>query len=113
MWWIKKTDSRYALRDKHQRFYQSRQWQRLRLYILAEQPLCVECMKQNVNEPATVVDHIDSLTDRWDLRLESTNMAGLCSRHHNIKSAREQQRYRTGKTYTSTDDRMNELNDFQ
>src|ERR1044071_7734381 len=97
MWWIKKSDNRYALRDKHQRFYQTRQWQRLHLYILAELPLCIECLKQHKHVAATVVDHVQSLTDRWDLRLDPENLQGLCEVHHNRKSSHELQRYKKGK----------------
>jgi 5-methylcytosine-specific restriction endonuclease McrA len=73
----------------------------------------MECRKKNINEPATVADHIVSLTDDWTLRLDLNNIQGLCDRCHNIKSARELQRYKTGNVYTSTKDKMNELNDFK
>lgn len=40
-----------------ERGYDTR-WQKARRTYLMHHPLCVECMKDNVIEPATVVDHI-------------------------------------------------------
>jgi hypothetical protein len=58
-WWINKQrnktvldntkQGKYANRQKHSEFYQSRKWQRTRLYILADNPLCAECLRQGLN----------------------------------------------------------------
>lgn len=89
MWWIKRKKKEvdpFSLRDKHQRYYQTSTHQRWRLAILNRDPICVECEKQGIIEPATVADHMESLTNRWDLRSSIENGQGLCVRHHNSKS---------------------------
>jgi 5-methylcytosine-specific restriction endonuclease McrA len=116
-YWLKKKeknhdDSIFTLRDKHQRFYQSKQWQQMRLYILSVQPLCQECLKEDRLEPSTVVDHITSLTIEWSKRLDVDNLQGLCDRCHNIKSAKERVEYKRIERQNTVDDRMNELNSF-
>jgi 5-methylcytosine-specific restriction protein A len=56
-----------------------RNWQRLRLLILHEEPLCREC-----GAAATDVDHIDG--DVTNLRRE--NLQALCHAHHSRLTAR-------------------------
>ena len=64
-------------------------WQKYRGFYLASHPLCVQCEKENRTEPATVVDHITphkgNMVSFWDC----TNHQGLCKRHHDQKTAKE------------------------
>lgn len=108
----KEKDSIFSDRDKHQRFYQSKAWQRLRLYQLSVEPLCEHCSLSGCTEPATVADHIVSLTLNYDRRLDPDNLQSLCDRCHNIKSRQEQIQYRRAEQQVRIDDRMNELNDL-
>jgi hypothetical protein len=63
------------------------EWRKLRLAYLAQHPLCVMC---DGPTPATVVDHIISIAERPDLRLDWSNLRPLCKRHHDQHTAREQ-----------------------
>lgn len=66
-----------------------RRWQRSRLIFLAENPLCVECLKAGRVTPATDVDHIEphkgDMTKFW----KHSNWQALCRRCHSAKTARE------------------------
>ena len=72
----------------HQRGYSSR-WREARRLFLQENPLCVECLKQGVATPATVVDHIIPHRGDWELFWDRNNWQSLCKRHHDAKTARE------------------------
>lgn len=71
-----------------QRGYDAR-WRRARKRFLAENPLCVECLKEGRLTPATRVDHI--VPHKGDLKLfwDETNWQPLCESCHNKKTARE------------------------
>ena len=58
-------------------------WRRLRASQLCKEPLCRECKCEGVIKPATVVDHIDG--NSWNN--DSSNLASLCAKHHNRKTA--------------------------
>lgn len=58
-------------------------WRRIRAAYLRVHPICAV---EGCGQPATNVDHIiprPDGSDRWD------NLQGLCSRHHSIKTARD------------------------
>jgi 5-methylcytosine-specific restriction protein A len=65
-------------------------WVRLRAKILANEPLCRTCRANGKVVVATVVDHIQDIVDRPDLRLEESNLQPLCRRCHNRKTALKQ-----------------------
>jgi 5-methylcytosine-specific restriction protein A len=71
-----------------ERGYGSR-WQKARKTYLAHHPFCVECQKAGKVEPATVVDH--RIPHKGDpvLFWDENNWQGLCKRHHDIKTAKE------------------------
>jgi 5-methylcytosine-specific restriction protein A len=58
------------------------QWRRLRLAVLAEEPLCRLCAERGEAAEATDVDHIIPLAVRPDLRLVRSNVRPLCSPCH-------------------------------
>jgi 5-methylcytosine-specific restriction enzyme A len=74
----------------HEReLYGSTRWKKARALHLAENPLCVECEKENRYVPATVCDHVIRLRVDPSRALDSSNFSGLCETHHAIKRQRE------------------------
>jgi len=69
-------------------FYNSRQWRKLRLMILQRDPICKECERKGMIESSNVVDHITPI-NKGGARLNPDNLQGLCTPHHNSKSARD------------------------
>jgi 5-methylcytosine-specific restriction enzyme A len=65
-------------------------WRRARDAQLAREPLCRMCREVGMLAQATVVDHIQSVQERPDLRLEPSNLRSLCSAHHNWRTAGDQ-----------------------
>lgn len=72
-----------------------RDWQKLRLVILQRDPLCVFCFAQNKLTETTQVDHIRPITERPDLRLDPSNLRGLCDTCHSQRTAA----YKRGDVY--------------
>lgn len=73
-------------------------WQNLRLEFIAEHPFC-ECDEhQGKDERAItqVVDHIQPIETRPDLRLEWSNLRGMTKVCHDRHTARTQGFARTG-----------------
>ena len=67
-----------------------RHWIRLRAMFIRAHPLCVECEKKGVLEPAREVDHIKAFHGPDDpLRLDWENLQSLCKPCHSRKTARE------------------------
>src|SRR5688500_4877441 len=64
-------------------------WKRLRLVVLAEQPLCTACFHEGKCTIATELDHIIPVAKRPDLRLEPSNLSPLCASCHSRKTASE------------------------
>lgn len=72
-------------RDKR---YDSTQWKRARKGFLRKNIFCVMCEQMDIETLATVVDHINPVSqggEFWD----RSNWQGLCANHHNSKSAKE------------------------
>jgi 5-methylcytosine-specific restriction protein A len=67
-------EERYKQRERFQRFYQSKEWKRLRLYVLAEQPLCVNCLASGFTVAGFHVDHIVPLQEDYNRRLILTTL---------------------------------------
>ena len=67
-----------------------RAWRKVRLAFLQAHPLCLFCQNEGQITPAEVVDHIKTIEDRPDLRLDETNLRSLCKSHHDSRTAREQ-----------------------
>ena len=58
--------------------------------ILAEQPLCRECLKVGRVTASVIVDHIMPLSEGGSD--ERINKQGLCEEHHDAKSKAERMR---------------------
>ena len=69
-----------------------RTWQKLRLVILARDPLCLFCLEQGRLVPSRQVDHIRPIAERPDLRLDPANLRGLCDSCHSAHTARQRHR---------------------
>ncbi|HKV14528.1 MAG TPA: AAA family ATPase [Reyranella sp.] len=54
------------------------------------------CSVEGCGEPATDVDHVLSVQDRPDLRLDPSNFRSFCHPHHSQRTAREQGFAQTG-----------------
>ena len=64
-----------------------RAWQRVRLLVLAQEPLCRFCALLGLLVAAEVVDHILSVRERPDLRLDQGNLRALCKACHDSHTA--------------------------
>lgn len=87
--------------DKFFELYQSKRWRKTSRAYRINNPLCKQCQRDRdeweaggkigrepVIKVATSVDHIKALKDGgnpWDW----SNLQGLCARHHNEKTLRE------------------------
>lgn len=87
----RKVDSDYRLtRDKAVvKLYNTRNWKRLRLQVLNEQPLCVECLKADRITPAREVDHKTPHNGDINLFLAKENCQSLCKSCHSTKTGKE------------------------
>jgi 5-methylcytosine-specific restriction protein A len=70
--------------------YSRARWKALRHYQLANHPLCAFCLRREVVEVATVVDHI--IPHKGDVVLfhDPDNLQSLCKRCHDRDKAAEE-----------------------
>jgi 5-methylcytosine-specific restriction protein A len=66
-----------------------RTWQRLRLMVLAAEPLCRHCAAAGRATTATEVHHVIPIRDRPDMRLNRSNLVPLCKPCHSVETERE------------------------
>lgn len=104
----KEREGYYKDRDKFQKFYQSADWQHIRLYVLAENPICILCNKSI----ATEVDHVTPLVENWNLRLTISNLQSLCGVCHRKKTAQDTKDKRDRERNEVITDYMDGLNDY-
>ena len=76
----------FSTRDGRQSFYNSREWQNVRGYILSRNPLCASCKARGVLTVASVVDHIIDLQINSHLALEPSNLSPMCKTCHDKKT---------------------------
>lgn len=62
-------------------------WQKIRLAVLVEEPLCVRCLAQGIVKPSEEVDHI--LPKSRGGTDDRSNLQGLCRTHHSRKTMTE------------------------
>ena len=76
-------------RNPHQHLYGTQRWRRRAKLQLRQHPLCAECERKGLVEPATQADHIDRHGGKpeafWEGELQS-----LCYNCHKSKSAAEE-----------------------
>jgi AAA domain-containing protein len=68
-------------------------WQALRRQHLLAHP---HCTVEGCTRPATDVDHVVSIEDAPDQRLDPTNLRSMCHEHHAQRTARDQGFAQTG-----------------
>lgn len=70
-----------------------RPWQRLRLEVLAERPLCEDCLDEGRTTPSNEVDHVIPTKGEHDPRhYDKSNLRALCKSHHSRKTQRDKTR---------------------
>jgi 5-methylcytosine-specific restriction protein A len=69
-----------------QRKYHGANWKRLRKAVIADEPLCRDCLRRGLLNPTTDVDHIDG---DWS-NDSRENLQGLCHQCHSRKTVLEQ-----------------------
>ena len=74
------------------RIRSQRRWRRLRLAILANQPLCVSCQAKGLTKGAEELDHIVPLHRDPDRAFDLSNLQPLCRECHQEKTLRERPR---------------------
>lgn len=97
--WVKKEDKGYTHASR-EGFYNTTRWKNVRNYILTEQPLCVNCLKEGKIRVATLVDHKIPITEEnikeygmeW-LGYHMDNLQGLCHTCHRQKTRRDNSRF--------------------
>lgn len=110
-WWTRKKREidPFSERDRHQRFYQSKAWQRARLIQLSNQPLCEHCLASGYTTAATEVDHVIPISEDWSKRLSDSNFSSLDKICHARKSARDL----AARKERERDAYMEDLNNFE
>lgn len=70
---------------KHTQFYNSKEWKRIREYVMNEyNGLCLySLIVHNEIVKADLVHHINEIKDSWEDRLELNNLVPLCHSRHN------------------------------
>jgi 5-methylcytosine-specific restriction protein A len=70
------------------RWYRTARWKLLRAQVLNENPLCVDCLRENRITAATDVHHKER-HDGDQFKFWNLNgLEGLCVAHHSAKTAR-------------------------
>jgi 5-methylcytosine-specific restriction protein A len=69
-----------------------RDWRELRDAHLAEEPLCRDCRRRGIERQAQMVDHIQSIRQAPERRLDPSNLQSLCWPCHNRKTVKLDQR---------------------
>ncbi len=82
--------SRYREKRPWQHLYGRKRWAALRERQLTEQPLCEYCLKREVIEPATIVDHIKPHKGDVDMFHDPENLQSLCKHCHDSVKQREE-----------------------
>lgn len=78
--------------DRHthdNKVYGNTAWRRLRRIKLNADPLCEQCLGENIVVPATQVDHIIPVSQQPELKLCYENLQSLCETHHSQKTREE------------------------
>ena len=96
-------------RKRNLKFYLSKEWRRLRQYILSVEPLCRRGSKEGIITEATQIDHIISINKNYSLRLSLDNCQPLCDRCHAQKTNEERRGISKEEQEIVIDETMNDL----
>lgn len=70
---------------KCDRFYQSREWRKVRREVLKEcNYMCEMCNQLHTVRLADAVHHIVKIREDWSKRLDIDNLLCVCDEHHKI-----------------------------
>jgi 5-methylcytosine-specific restriction protein A len=69
-----------------QKFYSEKPWKDMRAYILNRDKTCKICSTEEHPVMSEEIDHIEDISERPDLRLDPSNLQGLCKSCHSKKS---------------------------
>jgi 5-methylcytosine-specific restriction protein A len=81
-----------------QKFYESPAWRRLRQIKLGQMPLCEICYAEGRITKASLVDHIQEISD-GGAPLDMENLMSVCHICHNKKTAQERKKRNNGGNY--------------
>lgn len=70
-----------------------RQWRNVRLKVLADEPLCIDCKSVGKVRPAQEVHHIRPISVAPHLRLNRNNLVPLCCECHDKRHGKRVHRY--------------------
>ena len=86
---IEQKEAQKRHNDKWSRYYQNRQYKKLRDWYMATHPLCIDCLFNGISRPATQLHHITPIStgvtdeDKMRLLLDwEHNFAALCEECH-------------------------------
>lgn len=84
-----KSYDKYKRNETSRKFYQSKEWKRLRhLIIERDAGLCQRCLNKGKITSGSICHHIEELKDNWGKRLDINNLELVCqSCHSQIHSA--------------------------
>ena len=74
------------------RIHGSARWQAVRAQVLRDEPVCRECARLGLTEPATQVDHVVPLSVAPHLAYVRSNLQPVCTACHARKSASDRRR---------------------
>ncbi len=75
-----------------ERIRNTARWRAVRKIKLAQDPLCQDCIEQDLVVPATQVHHLEPLVRRPDLAYSMENLLSVCTMHHARREAEERKR---------------------
>lgn len=75
-------------RQADKNFYSSTRWRKFRAWVLAERPLCEDCLAASRVVTAEHVHHIQPRTTHPELAFEACNVRALCQPCHNAQEIR-------------------------
>lgn len=85
---------KYHRNKKHDRFYHSTAWIKLRDYIrIRDNGLCQYCLTEKRIVVGAIADHIIPLSVDWSKRLDEENIWLLCGGCHNRKTLDDLRKY--------------------
>jgi 5-methylcytosine-specific restriction protein A len=81
---------KHRVRENHdvRKWYRTQRWIRLRTVVLAEEPLCMDCLDAGRTTPATEVHHIRKHMGDEGLFYGRHNLRGLCKSCHSTHTQR-------------------------
>lgn len=84
----KRRKAQSGRKTDNSKFYQSRQWRKVRALFVSLNPLCVKCEERGLVVPVAEVDHIKPIR-LGGAEFDFENLQSLCKSCHARKSASE------------------------